>query len=71
MTSVRLPKNIDTQLEQLCELTKRSKSFYIKEALTRYLEDIADHYIAIDRISSPKRKLRSTREVIKELESRK
>ncbi|MEZ5691841.1 MAG: ribbon-helix-helix protein, CopG family [Rickettsiales bacterium] len=71
MTSVRLPENIDMQLEHLCELTKRSKSFYIKEALTRYLEDIADHYIAIDRISSPKRKLHSTQEVIKELESRK
>ena len=71
MTSVRLPENIDIQLEQLCELTKRSKSFYIKEALTRYLEDIADHYIAIDRISRPKRKLLSTQEVIKELESRK
>lgn len=71
MTSVRLPENIDMQLEQLCELTKRSKSFYIKEALTSYLEDIADQYIAIDRISRPKRKLLSTKEVLKELEKRK
>ena len=71
MTSVRLPENIDLQLEKLCVLTKRSKSFYIKEALTNYLEDIADQYIAIDRISRPKRKLLSTKEVIKELEKRK
>ncbi len=71
MTSVRLPENIDMQLEQLCELTKRSKSFYIKEALATYLEDIADQYIAIDRISRPKRKLLSTKEIIKELEKRK
>jgi len=71
MTSVRLPDNIDTQLEQLCSLTKRSKSFYIKEALTRYMEDIADYYIAMDRIAQPKRKLLSTKELLKELESRK
>ncbi len=67
MTSVRLPQNIETQLEQLCGVTKRTKSFYIKEALTRYLEDIGDYYIAIDRISSPKRKLLSTEETIEKL----
>ncbi len=71
MTSVRLPENIDIQLEQLCAITKRSKSFYIKEALSNYLADIADQYIAVDRISRPKRKLLSTKEVIKELEKRK
>ena len=68
MTSVRLPANIDEQLEQLCEQTKRSKSFYIKEAITRYLEDISDYYIAIDRVAKPKRKLLSTAEIIKEIE---
>lgn len=68
MTSVRLPENIDIQLEQLCELTKRSKSFYIKEALTRYLEDIADQYIALDRIASPSRLL-TTKELLKELDA--
>ncbi|MFO0389193.1 MAG: ribbon-helix-helix protein, CopG family [Alphaproteobacteria bacterium] len=71
MTSVRLPENIDTRLDQLCALTKRSKSFYIKEALTHYLEDIADGYIALDRISRPNRKLLTTKELLKELDKRK
>jgi|CXWL01.1.fsa_nt_gi RHH-type rel operon transcriptional repressor/antitoxin RelB len=67
MTSVRLPENIDMQLEQLCAMTKRSKSFYIKEALTTYLEDIADQYIALDRIARPGRLL-TTKELLKELD---
>ena len=69
MTSVRLPESIDIQLDRLCGLTKRSKSFYIKEALSCYLEDIADQYIAMDRISQPKRHLLSTAEIIQEIES--
>ena len=68
MTSVRLPENIDLQLEKLCSLTKRSKSFYIKEALTTYLEDIGDQYIALDRIARPGRLL-TTKELLKELDS--
>lgn len=71
MMSVRLPENIDTQLEHLCSLTKRSKSFYVKEALTRYLEDVSDYYIAMDRLSRPNRKLLSTEELLKELKKRK
>ncbi len=71
MTSVRLPDNIDLQLAQLCAMTKRSKSFYIKEALTRYMEDMADYYIAIDRLSRPNRKFLTTKELLKELDNRK
>lgn len=70
MTSVRLPENLDAQLEQLCSLTKRPKSFYIKEALTRYLEDISDYYIAMDRLSRPNRKFLTTKELLKELNKR-
>lgn len=70
MTSVRLPENIDAQLEHLCALTKRSKSFYIKEALTRYLEDMEDYYIALDRMRNPGRLL-TTKELLKELDKRK
>ncbi|MEI7669085.1 MAG: ribbon-helix-helix protein, CopG family [Pseudomonadota bacterium] len=67
MTSVRLPDKIDMKLAELCAVTKRSKSFYIKEALECYLEDISDYYTAIERISKPKRKLLSTEEVLNEI----
>ncbi len=71
MMSVRLPEDMDTQLEHLCVLTKRSKSFYVKEALTRYLEDMADYFVAMDRLSRPNRKTYTTKELLKELEKRK
>ena len=64
MTSVRLPEAIDLRLSELCKTTKRSKSFYIKEAISQYLEDIADSYIALDRVSRPNRKILSTDELI-------
>ncbi len=67
MTTVRLPQNIELRLSELSRLTHRSKSFYIKEALNKYLEDIEDTYIALERVSSPKRKLLTTEEILKEL----
>jgi len=71
MASIRLPENIEAQLDHLCALTKRSKSFYVKEALAQYLEDISDYYIAMDRIARPNRKFLTTKEVLRSLESRK
>ena len=68
MASVRLPDVIDMQLGQLCKLTRRSKSFYIKEALARYLEDISDDYIALERTIQPGRTLLSTAEVLQALD---
>ena len=70
MTSVRLPDDIETKLDKLCAATHRSKSFYIKEALANYLDDIADYSEALDRVLAPKRKLLSTKEMIKAIESR-
>ncbi len=68
MTSVRLSEEMEASLCRLSALTHRPKSFYIKEALSRYLEDMEDTYIALERISAPKRKVLSTKEVLKILE---
>ena len=46
MLSVRLPKNLENRLGNLAKATKRPKSFYIREALERYMEDIEDAYLA-------------------------
>jgi predicted DNA-binding protein len=59
------------QLDRLCARTRRTKSFYIREALTRYLEDVVDDYIAADRIARPKRKLLTTQEVLQRIDARK
>ena len=69
MTSIRLPEKIENRLASLCQLTKRSKSFYIKEAIEYYLEDLEDAYIALERMADPRRELLTTKEVIEELKN--
>ncbi|MBP9752207.1 MAG: ribbon-helix-helix protein, CopG family [Proteobacteria bacterium] len=39
MLAVRLPKNIEERLEQLAIRNERSKSYYVKKALEKLLED--------------------------------
>ncbi len=46
MLSVRLPKSLESRLTALAKATKRPKSFYVREALERSLEDIEDTYLA-------------------------
>ena len=67
MTSIRLSSEIEEKLDMLCKLTKRPKSFYIKEALNQYLEEMEDAYVALDRITTPKREFLNSDEVLVEL----
>jgi len=46
MLSVRLPKDLENRLTNLAKATKRPKSFYVREALERSIEDIEDAYLA-------------------------
>ena len=54
MLSVRLAPEIMEQLELLAHKTGQTKSFYAREAiLRRYLEDLEDTFIAIERLEAP------------------
>jgi RHH-type rel operon transcriptional repressor/antitoxin RelB len=44
--TIRLPEDIQNRLFELSENTGRSKSYYIREALIEYLEDLEDIYLA-------------------------
>jgi RHH-type rel operon transcriptional repressor/antitoxin RelB len=46
MLALRLPKELEDRLDKLAEATNRTKSFYAREAIKRYLEDIEDLYLA-------------------------
>lgn len=70
MISVRLPVEIEERLHKLCTLTKRSKSFYIREALELYLEEVEDLRIAMERLSRPNQKYLTTAEVLKRLNTK-
>lgn len=46
MLTIRLPIELEARLNILADTTKRPKSFYVREALERSLEDIEDVYLA-------------------------
>ena len=53
MLSVRLPAEIEQRLTKLAADTGRTKTFYIKEAILQYIEEMEERYIAIDRLEKP------------------
>ena len=71
MLSIRLPTELDNKLSSLASTTSRPKSFYVKEALTKYLEDMEDVYVALDRIANPRRKFLSSAELLTSLQDNK
>ncbi len=48
--SVRLPKDLADQLDDIAKETERPRSFIIQKALESYIEDFADLQIALDRL---------------------
>jgi RHH-type transcriptional regulator, rel operon repressor / antitoxin RelB len=42
----RVEEELDGRLEQLAAITHRTKSYYVREALLRSLEDMEDIYLA-------------------------
>ncbi len=50
MLAIRLPEEIEIRLARLAEQTGRTKTFYAREAILRYLEDLEDVYLAEKRL---------------------
>ena len=46
MLAIRLPEEIEARLENLAKATGRTKTFYVREAILEYLEDMEDLYLA-------------------------
>ena len=67
MLSVRLDSKTEQFLENIASETKRPKSFFVKEALKNYMEDMQDYYDAQTRTNDDKRNLISLVELEKAL----
>lgn len=52
MIAVRREKDIENRLDRLAKRTGRTKTFYVREAISENLEDIEDAYIAKKRLKS-------------------
>jgi len=50
MLGVRLPAEMERRLDVLAQETGRTKSYYVREALLEYLDDLEDIYLAEKRL---------------------
>ena len=63
--NVRLPENVARKLESLSVRTKRPKSFFIKEILEMYLDEMEDAYLALERLNEKNARYYTTEEAEK------
>ena len=54
MLAIRLPAEIEQRLDTLAKETGRTKTFYAREAILNYIEDLEDIYIAEQRLADIK-----------------
>lgn len=54
MLAIRLPEDIELRLNNLAKKTGRTKTFYVREAILEYLDDLEDLYLAEKRLSNIK-----------------
>ncbi|MBP7859830.1 TraY domain-containing protein [Patescibacteria group bacterium] len=70
MLAIKLDKETDKRLQLLAERTHRTKTFYAREAILAYLEDLEDIYSAeetLNNLSSGKSKTITLDEMEKRL----
>lgn len=46
MLAIRLTPDIEKRLDALARKTGRSKTYYAREAIEEYLQDLEDYYLA-------------------------
>lgn len=53
MLAIRISHDIESRLQYLAQKTGRTKTYYAREALLRFLEDMEDEYLALSRLETP------------------
>jgi RHH-type transcriptional regulator, rel operon repressor / antitoxin RelB len=66
MLAIRLSPDVEKRLDELSKKTGRTKTFYAREAIVEYIDDLEDFYLASDRLENPGRRW-TMEEVEKEL----
>lgn len=51
MLAIRLPAEIEARLDAMAKATGRTKTFYARQAILEYLDDLEDLYLAEQRLS--------------------
>ena len=50
MLTIQLPAEIEDRLEALAKVTGRTKTYYAREAILEYIDDLEDVYLAEKRL---------------------
>ncbi len=66
MANVRFKEELETRLQNLAQLTGRSKSFYIRQLVEDNIDQLEDRYLAEQRLENPTKRL-SSEQVRREL----
>jgi RHH-type transcriptional regulator, rel operon repressor / antitoxin RelB len=66
MLAIRLPKEIENRLADLAVKTGRTKTYYAREAILEYIDDLEDIYLVQERMKKPGRRM-TMEEVEKDL----
>lgn len=53
MLAIRISHDVENRLQQLALRTGRTKTYYVREALLRFIEDMEDEYLALSRLETP------------------
>ena len=56
MLAIRLPETVEKRLALLAQKTGRTKTYYAKEAILTYLDDLEDTYLALNRLEKPEKR---------------
>lgn len=66
MLAIRLPEEIEQRLEFLAKETGRTKTFYAREAILNYIEELEDIYLSqqvMERVKRGEERIYSSSEV--------
>lgn len=69
MIAVRVPQEIETRLDRLAQLTGRTKTYYVREAIEEHLDDLEEAYLAekvLEKVRAGREKLLTLEEVVKQ-----
>jgi RHH-type transcriptional regulator, rel operon repressor / antitoxin RelB len=47
--AVRVPEEVVKRLDRLARKTKRTRTYYVRQAILEHLQDLEDYYLALSR----------------------
>jgi len=56
MLAIRISHDIENRLQSLAVKTGRTKTYYAREAILRFIEDMEDEYLALSRLETPRKR---------------